>query len=221
MKLAVLAVASLLVATSALAASAPSVDGLARDVVRAESIRDIKNLQRTYAQYAQYGLWNEMAGLFAQDGAVVIGPEVGPAQMRGHAAIASFFTNQYGNGHQGLEAGAVHTTLIAAPVVNLSVDGNTAKARWDSLTLLADSKGNASAEGGIMENDYVKEHGVWKIATLHFYPQYSGPYETGWTNVDGKDLPIIPYHYNGDTAGLPIPPPEGAAPRATVDPGKA
>ena len=39
------------------------VDGLARDVERAEAIRAVKTLQRTYAQYAQYGLWNEMAAL--------------------------------------------------------------------------------------------------------------------------------------------------------------
>ena len=43
-----------------------SLDELARDVDRAESLRTVKNLQRTYAQYAQYGLWNEMADLFAQ-----------------------------------------------------------------------------------------------------------------------------------------------------------
>ncbi|HXC58880.1 MAG TPA: hypothetical protein VN645_06165 [Steroidobacteraceae bacterium] len=38
-------------------------DKLARDVDRAESMRAVKNLQRTYAQYSQYGLWNEMAQL--------------------------------------------------------------------------------------------------------------------------------------------------------------
>ncbi len=193
MRLALLAVAALMVTASAIAAPTGSVDALARDVARAASIRDVKTLQRSYAQYAQYGLWNEMAALFAQNGIVESGLEPVQVQAKGRTAIAAFLTKQYGNGHQGLETGAVHTILTAAPVVNLSIDGTTAKARWDSLSLLADSRGNASAEGGIFENEYVKERGVWKIATLHFYPQYAGPYETGWTNVDGKDLPIIPY----------------------------
>ncbi len=101
-------------------------------------------------------------------------------------------------------------------MVNLSVDGKTAKGRWDAMFLRADSKGAASLEGGIFENDYVREGGVWKIAHQHFYPQYRGPYETGWTNVDGKDLPIVPYHYDGDTAGLAIPAPVGDAPKTSA-----
>jgi hypothetical protein len=183
----------------------PSLDSLARDVDRAESLRAVKTLQRTYAQYAQYGLWNEMGSLFAADGVF----EDGTQTLKGPPSIAAYLTHRFGNGHQGLAAGAVETQLTAAPVVNLSIDGNSAKGRWDAMTLRSDASGQASIEGGILENEYVRENGVWKFATLHFYPLYAGPYETGWTNVDGKDLPIIPYHYDGDTAGVPIPSPVG------------
>ncbi len=206
------ALAWTLVAVGRCAVAAPSLDNLSRDVERAESIRAVKTLQRTYAQYAQFGLWNEMGALFADDGVL----DTGTDQVKGHKAIAAFLTKKYGNGHQGLDAGAINTLMIAAPVVNLSVDGKTAKGRWDSMRLICDGKGNASIEGGVFENDYVKENGVWKIADLHYHPQYAGPYEIGWTNVDGKDLPIVPYHYDGDSAGLPIPKPTGPAPKATV-----
>ena len=209
MRLAIWVLAAALAATGLASAAAPTLDELARDVTRAEAIRDVKTLQRTYSQYAQYGLWDEMAALFALDGTL----ETGTGQLRGRSAIAAYFTRGLGNGHQGLAPAAVNTELIAAPVVNLAVDGNSAKGRWDRFVLRSDSQGHASIEGGILENTYVKDHGVWKIADLHFYPQYSGPYETGWTNVGGQDLPIIPYHYDGDTAGLPIPPAVGAAPR--------
>jgi hypothetical protein len=57
---------------------------LARDVARAEAVRDVKTLQRDYAQYAQFGLWNEMAALFAQDGTL----ETGADQVSSRAAIA-------------------------------------------------------------------------------------------------------------------------------------
>ena len=206
--LAACAIAAIVAATGAFAA-APTRDSLARDVERAAAIRDVKTLQRTYSQYAEFGLWNEMAALFAPDGTLQTGTDT----VKGPGALAAFFTTRYGNGHQGLESGALRVPLIAAPVVNLSVDGNTAKARWDTMTLLSDAKGNASIEGGIFENTYVRDHGVWKIADLHFYPQYAGSYAAGWTNVDGKDLPLVPFHYNGDTAGLPIPAPVGAPPR--------
>lgn len=192
------------------AAAAPSRDALARDVDRAESLRAVKNLQYAYAQYAQFGLWSEMGSLFAARGVF----DDGADQVKGGKAISAFLAGRHGSGRQGLKAGQVNTLLIAAPVVNLSVDGKSAKGRWDAMALTSDGAGHASLEGGVFENDYVREGGVWKIARLHFYPQYAGPYETGWTNVGGQDLPIVPYHYDGDTAGLPIPAPAGDPPKA-------
>jgi SnoaL-like domain len=203
-----LVAASGLVLPGARLGAQSSIDGLARDVERAEAIRAVKVLQRTYAQYAQYGLWNEMAGLFADEASLTLGDD----SAKGRSAIAAFLTTRLGGGRQGLAPGAIHTQLIDEPVVNLSVDGTTAKGRWYGFFLLGDGRGSASLEGGVYENDYVKQNGVWKIAALHFYPQYAGSYETGWTNWKGQDLPIVPYHYNADESGIPIPPPVGPAP---------
>src|SRR5512147_2451357 len=73
-------------------------DELARDVDRAESMRTVKNLQRTYAQYSHFGLWNEMAGLFASDATFIFDDQT----IKGRAAIAAFLTEHEGAGHQGL-----------------------------------------------------------------------------------------------------------------------
>jgi hypothetical protein len=189
-----------------------SVDGLARDVERAEAVRAIKTLQRTYAQYSQYALWNEMAALFAGDACLTIGDDA----ATGRSEIAAFFTTRYGGGRPGLAPGAIHTQLIDGPVINLSVDGRSAKGRWYGFFLTADGKGNASIDGGMFENEYVVKNGVWKIRSLHFYPQFSGAYETGWRNWKGQDLPIVPYHFNADESGIPIPPPVGAPPRSSA-----
>jgi hypothetical protein len=200
--------ASAMLTLSTMAVAQPTIDNLARDVERAEAIRAVKNVQRTYAQYAQYALWNEMAGLFADEAILTIGDDA----VKGRSAIATFLTTHLGTGRQGLPAGAIYTPLIDHPVVNLSVDGKTAKGRWYGLFLKGDGQGGASMEGGVFENDYVNERGTWKIASLHFYPQYAGPYETGWTNWKDQDLPIVPYHFNADESGIPIPPPVGTAP---------
>jgi len=199
------------------AGAQPSVDALARDVERAEAVRAVKTLQRTYAQYSQYGLWNEMAALFADDARLTIGDDV----VTGRGAIAGWLTRQ-GGGRQGLAPGAIHTQLIDGPVVNLSADGRTAKGRWYGFFLNADGAGQASVDGGMFENDYAVQNGVWKIRALHFYPQFTGGYETGWTNWKGGNLPIIPYHFNADESGIPIPPPVGppaaaAAPLADLE----
>ena len=47
-------------AAQARAPTTGQIDDIARDVGRLESLRAIKNLQRSYAQYAQFGLWSEM-----------------------------------------------------------------------------------------------------------------------------------------------------------------
>jgi SnoaL-like domain len=186
-----------------------SVDELARDVDRAESMRDVKNLQRTYAQYSQFGLWNEMADLFAKEATYIFDDET----IKGRKAISDHLTLHEGSGRQGLQPGAVHTQIIDHPVVNLSADGEAAKGRWYGFFLLSDNQGHASIQGGVFENEYVREDGKWKISVHHFFPQYDGPYETGWHNWKGQDVGILPYHFTPDESGIPIPALAGPAPK--------
>jgi hypothetical protein len=186
--------------------AADDIDTLARDADRLESVRQVKNLQRSYAHYAQYGLWDEMAGLFTHSAGFIRGSE----NIKGQAAIADWLTRR-GGGRRGLPLGALNTELIDEPLVNLSVDGLTAKARWMSITLLGDGKGAARIEGGIYENEYVRDGKIWKISLAHFFPQFSGNYDTGWINEGSADLPLVPYHFSVDESGIPVPQTAGAA----------
>ena len=151
-----------------------------------------------------------MADLYATNATYIFDDET----IKGSEAIGDYLASHEGKGRQGLKPGEVHTQIIDHPVVNLSVDGESAKGRWYGFFLLSDSQGNASIQGGVFENEYVREDGKWKIGVHHFYPQYAGPYETGWTNWQGRDLGILPYHFTPDESGIPIPPPVGAAPRS-------
>lgn len=185
---------------------------LARDVERVESLRAIKTLQRLYAQYAQYGLWNQIGALFAPHAPFTFDGQVRQGQtMTGPEEIAAFLRARYGGGHEGLESGDTRLMMIEAPVVTLAPNGREATGRWSVLVFLGGG-GKAAIEGGIFVNDYrMAEDGKWRIAGARYFPQYSGPYETGWTNWGGGDLPIVPYHFTPDEAGLPIMAPEGEA----------
>jgi hypothetical protein len=57
-----------------------SLDELARDVNRTESLRAVLNLPRAYAQYAQAGLWTEVGALFTPDGSFVFDGLIKPEQ---------------------------------------------------------------------------------------------------------------------------------------------
>jgi SnoaL-like domain len=185
------------------------VDTLARDVDRLISLRQVKDLQRSYAHYALAGSWDEMAGLFSADAKLIRDNET----VTGRKAIAEWLKRRKG-GQRGLAPGALNARFIDEPLANLSVDGRSAKVRWMSLAFMADGNGNASIEGGIYENEYVREGKRWKISVAHYYPQYSGNYEEGWVNEGNADLPLVPYHFSVDESGTPIPPAAGPAPRS-------
>jgi len=208
--------AVLLLAVAMPARADNALDDFAREVDRTESLRAVLNLQRTYAHYAQAGLWNEVGALFAPDGRLVFDGLIMPEQAaKGPAAIAAFLRTRYGGGYEGLKADGLSTMMIDAPVANLSPDGNSAKVRWEAWTFHG-AGGQARVEGGVFENEYVRQGGVWKIAEAHYYPEFDGSYDTGWTNWGGGNLPVVPRHYTADSAGIPIPPVIGAAPKSSA-----
>ncbi|MBN1239193.1 MAG: nuclear transport factor 2 family protein, partial [Gammaproteobacteria bacterium] len=194
-----------LLSTSAVAQSGPSaevirVDRLAREVERAESVRHVKRLQETYAQYSQFGLWDEMAALFAEDAELIRGND----RVRGRDAIGEYFLESFGNGRHGLPDGGLHTQLVFRPLINLSADGRAALGRWWEWSMIGRFGGDAEWAGGIYENEYVREDGVWKFARVHYHPMIAGPYETGWRNVD-EDQKVVPYHFTTDETGIAVP----------------
>jgi hypothetical protein len=153
-----------------------------------------------------------MADLFANDATFIFDDE----SVTGREAIADYLATHEGGGQQGLRPGAMHAEIIDHPVVNLSVDGESARGRWYGFAMLSDNEGNASMRGGVFENEYVREDGKWTIDVHRFYPQYAGPYETGWKNWEGRDLEILPYHFTPDESGIPIPDPTGPPPASTA-----
>src|SRR5205814_179266 len=104
---------------------------LSLEVQRAEDIRAVKTLQISYAHYAQFGLWTEMAALFTDNAEAVYGAN----GLKGRAAIGKYLLTTWGNGREGLPAGGLHTVLEDAPVLNLSPDGKAAKGRWREFSM--------------------------------------------------------------------------------------
>ena len=59
-----------------------TLNSLARDIERVESVREVKDVQKIFAQLAQFGRWSDMAALFSDNGtlqwgnAIATGPDV-------------------------------------------------------------------------------------------------------------------------------------------------
>jgi hypothetical protein len=175
-------------------------------IQKAEAIRAVKRLQCAYGHYAELGLWHDLADLFAENG-------VGhyPSGVLGKEAIRKLFLQEVGKGKVGLNEGQFYPHIMLQPVVTLAPDARTAKGRWRVLAMLGSYGGNALWAGGIYENEYVLENGVWKIKDLHYYSRYTGRYDqNGWT-VDKEAVPI---HYDPARAGTPVPEDPGQSFRA-------
>jgi hypothetical protein len=181
--------------------SAPArVHRLAQNVERAESVRAVKRVQETYAQYSQFGLWSDMASLFADNAQLSYGKD----NARGREAIQNYFLTSFGAGTHGLKPGGLHTQLVLRPLINVSADGQSAKGRWWEFSMTGQHGVKAEWAAGIFENEYVRERGVWKIARMRYHPMFAGPYATGWRNID-EDQKIVPYHFTPDETGIPVP----------------
>ncbi|KAF2728665.1 hypothetical protein EJ04DRAFT_546686 [Polyplosphaeria fusca] len=179
---------------------------LARDIERVESVRAVKNLQRTFSQLGGFGKWADMAALFSNNATLRWGNET----ANGPAAIESWLRKDAGK-MDGIHPGSLDTVVAENPLVNLAVDGRSAKARWNGLRFMGDGLNGTRIQGGIYENEYALTPQGWKISLIHYYAMYAGPYVGGWRNV-GDGIPIIPYHFTPDETGIPVPPAVGEAP---------
>ena len=46
-------------------------------------------------------------------------------------------------------------------------------------------------EGGVYENEYIKENGVWKIWKLKYFPFWHADFARGWSNKEiGEFIPL-------------------------------
>ena len=85
-------------------------------------------------------------------------------------------------------------------MVNLSVDGEVAKGRWYGFFLLSDNRGNASIRVACLKTNTCAKTASGS-GVHRFYPQYDGPYETGWHNWKGQDVGVARLDVDG--AGQP------------------
>jgi SnoaL-like protein len=147
---------------------------LAHEVQQLEDQNAIEKLQRIYGYYLDKGQWSQAADLFAADGELEI---AGRGAYVGQAHVLAYLR---AIGPEGAVAGRLYDNMQLQPIVHVSADGRTARARWHLFAQLAQAGKFHEWGVGVYENEYVKTDGVWRIRRLHFYPTLYTPYEAGW-----------------------------------------
>ncbi len=193
-----------LVATGTVAAQAAAaalearVERLAAGIERAQDVSAIKRLQRAYGYYVDKGMWEDCAGLFADDAVAnyPAGVFVGKASIRKHLYLNVGAGKM---GQNGLGDGRLYDHMVIQPVVHLDRDAKTAHGRWRAFAMFGNYGGIAIWAGGVYNFTYVKRNGVWKIEKLDYNAGYGSPYDTGWVLPKGPRRP-------GGRRPLPYPP---------------
>jgi hypothetical protein len=189
-------------------------------VARLEDQDAVENLQATFGFYFDKGLWEEAAGLFTRNGIFEYGQSgvyIGQDRIRRAMLLL---------GPEGLAQGYLNNHMQLQAVITVAPDGSTATGRWQGMVMLAEPGANGIWGVGIYENKYAKDDGVWKIASLHFYPTAFTDYDKGWARsmlpMEGQSalfppdkpptevyraLPgnyIPPFSYNHPVTGKPL-----------------
>jgi len=148
---------------------------------RVADVNELRNLQGIFGYYVDKALWDEVTDLFTEDATLELGLN---GVYAGRSRIRNYLYSLTG-GKPGLRPGELNNHFQLSPVITLSPDGRSAKGRWRALIQAGlHGKGSGGDWGeGIYENEYVKEDGVWKIQSLHFYTKFYAPYEGGWTRA--------------------------------------
>jgi hypothetical protein len=189
---------------------------------RARLLQDeqqIENLQRIYGYYLDRAMWDHVADLFAENGTIEMGLQgvyVGKKRVREFLNLL---------GPHGLTHGWLNDHIQLQTLVTVAADGKTARARSRELGMTGRHGGESQWSEGIYENAFVKENGVWKFKSVHFYPTFITDYDQGWAKdakpapVASKEVPpdrpptemyeiypkahIPPFHYRNPATGQP------------------
>jgi hypothetical protein len=218
------------------AAVLPSADALDEALGRLDRriglLEDVTQLERMnsiYGYYLAHLQWDDLTGIFAPTGTIEIamrGIYMGSASVRRNL-------NLYGQATDS-QFGLQHNHMQFQPVIDVAPDGESAKMRSRALSIMGQYERYSQWMGGVYENDYVKENGVWKIQRDQVFNTYFVPYAVGWKSVQPRlppgitdsnppDLPpslpfemyprpfLPPYHYanpvTGSTVSWTPPPP--------------
>ncbi len=213
-----------------------------------EDTQAIRNLHYAYGYYIDKCLYEDVVDLFAENGEVHFFGGIFRGKEQG---VRRLYVGNFLQGFTGGKPGPVYGFLLDHPqmqdVIHVAPDRMTAKARFRCLMQAGAHESSPSAkaakakgekpmvwwEGGIYENTYVKENGVWKIQILNYNPLWHADYESGWgkskmiydstapkklypENPVGPDEPmesppatwpntsIVPFHYMNPVTGKPL-----------------
>jgi hypothetical protein len=153
---------------------------IADETARVEDTAQLQRLGRAFGYYVDKGYFGEAADLFTETGTFLWGVD---GVYRGKARIRELLTRHGGgsmNAGPGLPFGRLNLRMQLQPVITVAPDGNSAKGRWREWALLGQYEEAIFWGDAVIEDEYIKDDGVWKISARNYYPNFVALYQGGW-----------------------------------------
>jgi hypothetical protein len=154
----------------------------------AMAVDAVENLNSSYGYYIDESAWDNMADTFARTGSKEItgvGVYVGPERIR------KVLNLRGPRGGRTPDFFTIHQ--LTQPVIHISADGASAKARMRLFQCGGNADGSSGSWiGGIYENTAVKENGEWKFGVQDLHHIFNASYRNGWARVGVLPRPSSP-----------------------------
>jgi len=189
---------------------AAQVAELADEVGSLRDVNAIRKLQHAYGYYLDKCLYDEVVDLFAESGEVRFMGGVFKARAGLRRLYCDRFRQNFTGGYNGPVYGFLLDHLILQDIVDVAPNRQSALARFRCFMQAGrhESKPAASPglpsqwwEGGLYENEFVCEDGVWKIKVLNYRAIYHGVFEKGWAHTPAGFVPFFSETYPKDPTG--------------------
>jgi hypothetical protein len=139
----------------------------------------VENLISSYGYYIDESAWDKMADTFVSNGSKEI---TGAGVYVGQERIRKVLNLRGPRGGRTPDFFTIHQ--LTQPIIHVSEDGNSAKARLRLFQCGGNSDGSSGSWiGGIYENTAVKENGEWKFGVQDLHHIFNASYRNGWARV--------------------------------------
>ncbi|KAL1880865.1 hypothetical protein Plec18167_003400 [Paecilomyces lecythidis] len=232
-----------------------TVEALQRQVQILSAESEVRKLHHKYGYYIDKCLYQEVVDLFANHPETSVqflgGRFLGKAGAK--RLYIDRFQKHFVGGRNGPVEGFLLDHLLAQDIVDIDTSGPYWIAKMRLRTLMSagthESLGDKVTqrqwwEGGIYENEYILEDGIWKIFHLRYFPFWHGEFDKGWqktrpnyvpffsktypedpagpdeltpNNMMWPDTRVVPFHYPHPVTGVPVQPLSLRAPKLGED----
>ena len=158
-----------------------------------QDVKAVRELQFKYGYFMDKCLFPAIVDLFSEDAMLYFLGGI----YRGKAGARRLYGGA--TGLNGPVDGLLFEHLIVQDIVDISPDRTRAWGRFRTFMQggVHDTHPNPPPnipkqfwEGGVYENEYVKEDGIWKFAVFNYRVVWQADYETGWAHSKTEPLMV-------------------------------